>query len=63
MMNHMRVFAGLSSLMCVLLLCGACGKSASPGVNGNGGATTANAEAASPPGGNAPGNAGGHELD
>ncbi|MDQ1591736.1 MAG: hypothetical protein QOG71_2363 [Pyrinomonadaceae bacterium] len=63
MMNHMRVFAGLSSLVCVLLLCGACGKSASPGVNGNGAAATANAEAASSPGGNAPGNAGGQELD
>jgi tetratricopeptide (TPR) repeat protein len=64
MMNHMRAFAGLSSLMCaaVLLLCGACGKSVPPGANGNSGSGGA---AASPGGvsGNAPGGAGGQELN
>ena len=52
----MRVF-GLSSLLCAaVLLCGACGGSAPPVANGNGGANTATA---SPGGASAPGNAGG----
>ncbi|HEX8636383.1 MAG TPA: tetratricopeptide repeat protein [Pyrinomonadaceae bacterium] len=41
-MNHMRAFASLLSLMCAaVLLCGACGKSAPSGANGNGGANVA----------------------
>jgi hypothetical protein len=64
MMNHMRVFAGLLSLMCAaVLLCGGCGKSAPTGANGNGGT---NAAAASPgmANGNTSSNAGGaQELD
>jgi hypothetical protein len=62
MVNHMRGFAGLLSLMCaaLLLLCGACTKS-EPAANGNGGANVANA--ASPGGANS-GTAGGvHGLD
>jgi tetratricopeptide (TPR) repeat protein len=57
MMNHMRAFAGVLSLMCAALLCGACGESASPAVNG----TTNAATTASPNGANAntPGNVGG----
>jgi tetratricopeptide (TPR) repeat protein len=55
-MNHMRVF-GLSSLLCAaVLLCGACGKSAPPVANGDGGANTATA---SPGGASVPVNAGG----
>jgi tetratricopeptide (TPR) repeat protein len=64
MMNHMRRFAGLLSLIgAAVLLCGACGKNAPAGANVNGGT---NAATASPGGanGNAPGNAaGGQELD
>ncbi len=57
----MRVIV-LSSLLCAaaVLLCGACGQSAPPVANGNGGANTA---AASPGGAGAPGNAGGGATD
>jgi tetratricopeptide (TPR) repeat protein len=62
MMNHMRAFAGLLSLLCAVLLCGACGKSASPPAVNAG----TNAATASPGGvnGNTPGTAGGgREMD
>jgi tetratricopeptide (TPR) repeat protein len=52
----MRAFAGLLSLMCAALLCGACGKDAPPAVNGGTNAATAS------PGGanvNTPAQAGG----
>ncbi|HEY0083284.1 MAG TPA: hypothetical protein VGB61_10870 [Pyrinomonadaceae bacterium] len=57
----MRVIV-LSSLLCaaVVLLCGACGRSAPPVANGNGGANTATA---SPGGAGAPVNAGGSAMD
>jgi tetratricopeptide (TPR) repeat protein len=58
-MNQMRDFAGLLGLMCAaLLLCGACGKSAPPVANVNGGTNTATG---SPGGvnGNAAANVGG----
>jgi tetratricopeptide (TPR) repeat protein len=63
MMNHMRAFAGLLSLMCALTLCAACGKNAPTAANGNGGTNAATAS--SPPGGangNAPGNTGGGQT-
>jgi cytochrome c-type biogenesis protein CcmH/NrfG len=41
MVNHMRAFVGLLSLVSVLLLCGACSKSAPPGANGNGAVNSA----------------------
>ena len=41
MVNHMRAFVGLLSLMSVLLLSGACGKSAPGGANNNGAANSA----------------------
>jgi tetratricopeptide (TPR) repeat protein len=61
MMNHMRAFAGLLSLGCALMLCGACGKSAPTAANGNG---EANATTASPGGanGNSSGNTGGGQT-
>jgi tetratricopeptide (TPR) repeat protein len=65
MMNHMRGFAGLLSLMCAaLLLCGACGKSAPPpAANGNGGANAATTASPGDASGNTQGNAAGQELD
>ncbi|HLL14156.1 MAG TPA: hypothetical protein VK388_03685 [Pyrinomonadaceae bacterium] len=65
MMNHMRDFAGWSSLMCaLLLLCGACGKSAPTAANGNGGTNAVTAATPGNANGNAAGNAGGgRELD
>lgn len=41
MVNHMRAIVSLLSLVSVLVLCGACSKSAPPGANGNGAANSA----------------------
>jgi tetratricopeptide (TPR) repeat protein len=63
MMNHMRAFVSLFSLACVLALCGACGKSAPAGANGEGGANVATAASPGGANGNASSNSGGQGLD
>ncbi|HEY9401949.1 MAG TPA: hypothetical protein VIQ24_04610 [Pyrinomonadaceae bacterium] len=64
MMNHMRDFAGWLSLMCaLLLLCGACGKSAPTAANGNGGMDAVTVSQGNVNGSAASNTGGGRELD